>query len=413
MILITKGENFMKHPKYLALFLAAAASVVVSSEASATSTADTEMPTFTNETDLVNYIIRNMENLEDGFEARFVGDTRGLISNYKLGQLITDARNENDYLLGIGASINYNVSYTTKEAELKFTTRYAITKEQQNFVDAEVARINAQIIHPNMTDLEKVLAISEYIIKNTTYSFDSSTTPHAAYALFKEGKGICQAYAMAAYHMFKEAGLDAHYVTGDVGGAHAWNLVKVNGEWYHIDLTWNDPTFYSNIPGLENYISYKYFLLSDDTLLAERIMDSRPNLPKATAKNFEVFRSIESMPYVVNGTPYMLLPEFVNNQIFYVNYSNNFAINTLNLATEPLAIERFADVRAMDILATNHALYFINIDTNFGLSKIDLQTKAVTDLYSEDSITSIKLENGVVNAYNNETVVYSETVAEN
>ncbi|MEK4530560.1 transglutaminase domain-containing protein [Solibacillus sp. FSL K6-1554] len=434
----------MKHQKYTALFLAGAASVVISSEIYAAPINDNDyqpeseqfvtsevisssplahtprvthsagaveaVPTITSETELVDYIINKMENLEAVFEVRYVGNTSDLIANKKLLQLIKEAQNENDYLLGIGSAVGYNASYTSNEANLKFTTSYFITQAQQKFVDAEVARINAQILRPNMTDLEKVIAINEYIVKNTTYSYSSSTTPHAAYALFKEGKGVCQAYAMAAYHMFKAAGLETHYVTGYAGEDHAWNLVKVNGQWYHIDPTWNDPTFSTPIPGLENFISYQYFLLSDDTLLAERTMDSRPNLPRATAKNFEVFRSIESIPFKFNGIQYMLLPEYKNNQFFFVDYTNNYVINSLNLENEQLIIKQVANVRAMDILATDHAIYFVDIDNRLGLSKVDLQSKATTRLYSGGSVTSIKLENGVVKAYNNQNVVYTENV---
>ncbi len=47
---------------------------------------------------------------------------------------------------------------------------------------------------------------------------------------------------MAAYRMFTEAGLECRIITGKGNGEdHAWNIVKVNGKWYNIDLTWDDP----------------------------------------------------------------------------------------------------------------------------------------------------------------------------
>ena len=61
-------------------------------------------------------------------------------------------------------------------------------------------------------------------------------------AVLKEHKGVCQGYALLALKMLRELGIETLYVVGEVNtGPHAWNLVKVDGEWYHLDTTWNDP----------------------------------------------------------------------------------------------------------------------------------------------------------------------------
>jgi transglutaminase/protease-like cytokinesis protein 3 len=62
---------------------------------------------------------------------------------------------------------------------------------------------------------------------------------------------------MAAYRMFTEAGLEARIISGIGNGAsHAWNIVKVEGKWYNIDLTWDDPLSYNG----EAVLTYDYFL---------------------------------------------------------------------------------------------------------------------------------------------------------
>ena len=61
-----------------------------------------------------------------------------------------------------------------------------------------------------------------------------------AYSFFRDGVGVCQAYALVFLALCRGAGLEAHTV---VSGAmdHAWNHVRVEGEWYHVDVTRDDP----------------------------------------------------------------------------------------------------------------------------------------------------------------------------
>ena len=68
------------------------------------------------------------------------------------------------------------------------------------------------------------------------------------YNTFFERKGICQGYSTLFCKMSAMCGLDAKYVRGD---EHAWNLVKVGGQWYHVDSMWG------------------YFLLGSDSISAE------------------------------------------------------------------------------------------------------------------------------------------------
>lgn len=54
------------------------------------------------------------------------------------------------------------------------------------------------------------------------------------------------------------AGIPCELISGWAGGPHAWNIVQIDGEWYHVDTTWDDP-----IPNREGYVRYEYFLKSD------------------------------------------------------------------------------------------------------------------------------------------------------
>ena len=60
------------------------------------------------------------------------------------------------------------------------------------------------------------------------------------------------------------------------GGPHMWNMVKVGGLWYHVDVTWDDP-----ISSSGPMLRYDYFLVSDSTILADHSISNPFAVPSA------------------------------------------------------------------------------------------------------------------------------------
>ncbi|CAM5190051.1 hypothetical protein LSPH26S_02229 [Lysinibacillus sphaericus] len=75
------------------------------------------------------------------------------------------------------------------------------------------------------------------------------------------------------YRMLDMLGFEVQYVPGKVGEQlHAWVLVKLDNEWYHIDVTWDDP-----LPDRKGEVRYNYFLVSDKQLAQDHTWDyARP-----------------------------------------------------------------------------------------------------------------------------------------
>ena len=109
------------------------------------------------------------------------------------------------------------------------------------------------------SDFEKILYLHDYFVRN--YSYDETLTIRDAYTFFTAKTGVCQAYMLGLMAAAEALGLESLPVTSDAM-MHAWNLVKVDGSWYHVDITWDD----SNT--LPTRISYAYFLQSDAGLTA-------------------------------------------------------------------------------------------------------------------------------------------------
>ena len=117
---------------------------------------------------------------------------------------------------------------------------------------------------PNGTEFDTVLYFHDYLVRN--YSYDYRNVPETqrirdAYRFFEEGSGVCQAYMQAMTLLCHAKGIESIPVLSDEMD-HAWNLVKVEGEWYHVDVTWDDAGGQNNAV-YPSYSSYRYFMLSD------------------------------------------------------------------------------------------------------------------------------------------------------
>lgn len=110
-------------------------------------------------------------------------------------------------------------------------------------------------LNENMTDFEKVMTVHDYMVLNYEYDY---TYSNYDITIMTNKKGVCMSYALAFKHLMNELGIECLYVSsGDDAMNHAWNLVKIDGEWYHIDLTWDDPgVAYAQV-------RHNYALLSD------------------------------------------------------------------------------------------------------------------------------------------------------
>lgn len=155
------------------------------------------------------------------------------------------------YMSVIGLSCRKQRGFTNVEV------KYRTTKEQELYIDNEINNIIKTIIKDNMTEYDKVYAINQYIVNR--FEYDNSLSNDTSYLALVNNTTTCQGYSLTAYKMFKAAGIESKIIVGQINGVnHGWNLVKVSGNWYHIDITNNDAV-------REN----KYFLRSDNFLKSE------------------------------------------------------------------------------------------------------------------------------------------------
>lgn len=207
--------------------------------------------TFSNLKDVQEYIYNDLKDRDATIQFTYTGSQ----NDFKDGieKTINQAYSEDDYTERSWK--NFGDKGTRSKGKINFTiyVSYLTTKEQENYVDTEIKNIVSQLIKPNMTDVEKVTAINDYIMSR--YEYDYSLKSNNAYSALTTGKATCQGYSMTAYKMLTYANIPNRIIVGTLNGvSHSWNYVEINNKWVHLDITSNDAT------------KYKYFLVDDSVL---------------------------------------------------------------------------------------------------------------------------------------------------
>ena len=130
------------------------------------------------------------------------------------------------------------------------------------------------LIKEGMTDLEKAMTITEYIVKGMEYAYEADgTTPvddmwaHSMAGFAMHGSGVCETYAKSFMYLCQLNGVECIIGSGfGKGEAHAWNYVKLDGQWYGADITWTDNS--------GDVAVYDYFGLSGQSIYADHTSHS-------------------------------------------------------------------------------------------------------------------------------------------
>lgn len=176
-----------------------------------------------------------------------------------------------DYMLYQFATLTlrYNYDGSTLGIELHFA--YYTTAEQETVVDSTAAALIDHLELTGKTDYERLTAIYSWICEKVKYdngnlNDEAYTLKYTAYAALVNKTAVCQGYAVLLYRLALMAGIETRVVTGTAnGGGHAWNIVKLDGKWYHVDATW-DATWGA---AQKNWQYYLKPSLADHTLDAD------------------------------------------------------------------------------------------------------------------------------------------------
>lgn len=142
-------------------------------------------------------------------------------------------------------------------------------------------------IPSDASEYDKVKAVYEKIIFFTDYDLNASDNQNIA-SVFLGNSSVCQGYAKATQYLLNRLGVMCTLVQGtvDTGEAHAWNLVRVDGDYYYVDTTWGDASYrMEDGSGQEELpeINYDYLCVTTQELLRTHRIESVVAMPECTA----------------------------------------------------------------------------------------------------------------------------------
>ena len=185
----------------------------------------------------------------------------------------------------------YTYTQYTRNEEIQYITfsgRYTYDAEEvarrQRLIDAEVENLIDGLL--GYDEYETVKRVYEKLILSTDYSMDSPDNQNIC-SVFLDKKSVCNGYAKAAQYLLNDLGIPCIIINGTTNSdSHAWNIVEIDGAYYHMDTTWGDPSYYSSTDsekeGAPN-IDYSYLCVTDAEIRKNHTIDQEFTLPVCTS----------------------------------------------------------------------------------------------------------------------------------
>ncbi|EOS27224.1 hypothetical protein C806_00192 [Lachnospiraceae bacterium 3-1] len=178
--------------------------------------------------------------------------------------------------------------YTKGEelVSLEFAPKYTMTEEERRIIQTQIDDI-VEVwlggISFNNTDYEKARYVYELLALNTEYVKDAADSQNII-SVFIKRQTVCQGYACAVQYLLEQLGIQSVIVSGTaLGDAHAWNLIRLDGEYYYMDATWGN-NGYRNGEGKEtSFIDYNYMAMTTEEMQMGHVPDQNMVLPECTA----------------------------------------------------------------------------------------------------------------------------------
>ena len=190
----------------------------------------------------------------------------------------------------------YKTTYSDSDY-CTFTPGYIYTESEiseiQNAMEAGFQEVSS-LIPADASDYEKVRIVYTYVIDNTQYQ--ASDDDQSIAGVFWKKESVCAGYAGAVQYLLERIGVPCIYVDGSTQGStegHAWNIVKLDGEYYYVDATNGDqPDFLNgNAAQLEEHktIIYDYLCPFPEEYEKKYIRSEELTVPDCTAKDMNFY----------------------------------------------------------------------------------------------------------------------------
>lgn len=180
------------------------------------------------------------------------------ISVESVGDVVSGVLNEHPDLYYVSKGFRYSYSPATSTV-VSISITYDTGLNDARWQSGAKAALAA--VRPDMSELEKAIVLHDYLTVNCEYDKEHldmgadkvPNTSHSTYGVFADGVAVCDGYALAYKYLLNKLGIECYMVTSSKM-AHAWNMIVLDGEYYQVDVTWDDPTWDRVGQAMHNYM---------------------------------------------------------------------------------------------------------------------------------------------------------------
>ena len=189
-----------------------------------------------------------------------------------------------------------------------FKPEYIITKDEYEQKMQELEEVEDEIVQKAMqleSDYDKEFFIHQEVVLRCEYVEKNDGDYSSAYGCLVNGQSSCQGYAMSMKRLLDKCNIDNYFAMGETeidGGeiaGHIWNIVKIDGDYYHLDATWDDTEN-------SDTLGYTYFNLTDEEISITHDVETKfLGKCNSTSQNY----------FVKNGLYFTEYDEYFENEI--------------------------------------------------------------------------------------------------
>ncbi len=193
-----------------------------------------------------------------------------------------------EYVLKIdNLGVKLAFSLSDREFEGSYIVPLASKKEMQKEIDKVSSEIVAEIKGKTSDKMEMLTLLHDKLSNMVTYYNEpiEQDLLYTVYGALIWGYAVCEGYARTMRYLCEQLDIDCIIVTGNSKNEqHMWNMVRLDNEWYHIDLTWNDPGLDGD--GNPKTPLHPYFNITDEAILKDHVID--PDVTKVAGSGADL-----------------------------------------------------------------------------------------------------------------------------
>lgn len=219
--------------------------------------------------------------------------------------------------------------------------KYNFTPKKREYFSIEIDNALHFLFQPDrlskLSELERLLYVYKWIVNNTTYN-EYSSFNQTIYSVLINRNSVCTGYAKTAQYLLSILGMESELVFGKFhadksdGGRHGWNIVKIDGDWYHVDFCLADPSLKHLFNKDESPIEFdgllwNYFCKPTEYILRNRsieFLEQYPDCNKEILKRFKIalakpLRQLAVCKSDSGSTAKVYLDSFNKNQVIKIS----------------------------------------------------------------------------------------------